>query len=261
MLKRVTASSVTSVSGGTGQPRARKSSGVSAVPACDDVGDPRLVLRRRAHAEIGEAERLGDARAHELAERDAGALLAERRDHPHARARVVLEARARLPVEAPAREARAQRRARRPVAHAGGRVREARRVREELLDARRPPSRSPRTRGAMSATRSSSASLPSSITCHAGGRRDRLACTRRSCNVESSLAAPIVRSRAASLPCRATASWHDGQDALAHLALGALEEARELRGIEAEGLGGGGRGLRASWREAYRNCASASARR
>ena len=195
---------------------------------------------RRPHAQVRQAEGLGDARAHEVAERDARALLAEHRDHPHAGARVVLEARARLPVEAPAREARAQRLAGGPVPGARGRLGEARRVGEELLDADRVLAVR-RELGEHVGHALAEAELPLLEEQPRRRRGDRLAA--REDHEQGLVRRAAEAAQRGELPVARHGELAVGQHTLAQLALGALEELLELRGVDAEGLGRGSEGV------------------
>ena len=83
-------------------PRARRASRAS---RWHEIVDVALLRDRHADLEARQTERLDDARAHEVAEVRTRAPLDQLGEHPVRRGRVVLVARAGLPVAAPAREA------------------------------------------------------------------------------------------------------------------------------------------------------------
>jgi hypothetical protein len=98
-----------------------------------DVCEPSVEGPGQAHEEVGKAERLGNARAHELLVGETAAPLEDLRDHPHARGRVVPVAPAGLELELPLRETLEPLLAARPLPGGVGCVREACGVEEELL--------------------------------------------------------------------------------------------------------------------------------
>ena len=89
---------------------------------------------RGCRAGAGSPSGRADALLDEVAEVDAAQPLDEVGEHPVRRRRVVLEARARLPLELPLREARAAARGVGAVESGHRRVREARGVQHHLLD-------------------------------------------------------------------------------------------------------------------------------